>query len=848
MTMLRLIGLLLLVLITGAGCEDNDRLVPSNANAGAAGAGASAGHAGAPGTAASLELTPRALSLAAGTSADVQATRVGTNGSTADVTSEATWLSSAPEVATVDGGTVTGHKRGTAEITVTASSLVATLTVTVTEATLLSLSITPPTPMLAKGLREQLTATGVFTDNTTQNLTKQVTWSSAVKSVASVSTVGVLTGVSVGSTIVSAKFGQKSATALATVSAAVIDSIALTPPDPSLPKGTTRALAATATLSDGSTEAVSSQAEWTSSNEAVATVDSAGVVTAIAVGKAIISARVADVTVATNVTVVGASLVSIGVTPAAPSAVKGLTKQFTAMGSYSDSTVTDITNQVTWASNDNSIATISNASGSHGLATANGVGSASISATLTGISGSATLTVSAATLLSIAVTPVAPSVAKGLTRQLTAMGTYTDATTQDLTTVVTWASSDQTKATISNASGSRGLVSTVALGATLITATLNSITGTTVVNVTAATLVSINVTPATPSLAKGLTQQFTAVGSYTDASTQDLTTTATWASNDSTKATVSNALGSQGLATAANVGTAAISATFGGISGSSDLTVSAATLVSIAVTPAAPSVAKGLTQQFTATGTYTDASTQNLTSAATWASSDPTKATIGNASDSRGLATTKAIGATSISATRDGVTGTTVLTVTAATLVSISVTPPAPSIAKGLSQQFTAIGSYTDASTQDLTTTATWASDDSTKATISNALGSQGRATGTGAGTASISATFTGVSGSTPLTVSAATLVSITVTPANSFIFPAQSVQFTAVGTYTDDSNQNLTTSVTWASSESHLPISNAPGSKGFAIADNSYSWTTAQISATFGAIIGSTTLFLFPD
>ena len=54
--------------------------------------------------------------------------------------------------------------------------------------------------------------------------------------------------------------------------------------------------------------------------------------------------------------------------------------------------------------------------------------------------------------------------------------------------------------------------------------------------------------------------------------------------------------------------------------GSTVLTVTAATLVSIAVTPANPSIAKGTTQQFTATGTYSDSSTANITSSVTWSS------------------------------------------------------------------------------------------------------------------------------------------------------------------------------------------------------------------------------------
>jgi hypothetical protein len=70
-------------------------------------------------------------------------------------------------------------------------------------------------------------------------------------------------------------------------------------------------------------------------------------------------------------------------------------------------------------------------------------------------------TVTAATLVSIAVTPSSPSIALGTTQQLTATGTYSDGSTQNLTTTVTWGSLDTTIANISNANGSQGLASPI---------------------------------------------------------------------------------------------------------------------------------------------------------------------------------------------------------------------------------------------------------------------------------------------------------------------------------------------------------------------------------------------------
>ncbi len=94
---------------------------------------------------------------------------------------------------------------------------------------------------------------------------------------------------------------------------------------------------------------------------------------------------------------------------------------------------------------------------------------------------------------------------------------------------------------------------------------------------------------------------------------------------------------------------------------SGKLTVTDAELVSIEVTPVDPSIELGLAEQFTATGTYTDASTEDVTSDVTWESDDPAVATI----DGAGLATSGAVGTTEIKATLGGVSDSTTLTVTA---------------------------------------------------------------------------------------------------------------------------------------------------------------------------------------
>jgi uncharacterized protein YjdB len=185
------------------------------------------------------------------------------------------------------------------------------------------------------------------------------------------------------------------------------------------------------------------------------------------------------------------TLRSIAVTPATPSITAGAALQFTATGGYSDGSSHDITTQVTWSSSNTSVATIN----SSGLATGVAAGTATITAGLSGISGSATLTVSAGgggttpTLSSISVTPANPSITVGATRQFTATGEYSDGSSHDITTQVTWSSSNTSFATVNNS----GLATGVAAGTVTISASLGGISGNT----------NLTTTPPTPALPVG---------------------------------------------------------------------------------------------------------------------------------------------------------------------------------------------------------------------------------------------------------------------------------------------------------------------------------------------------------
>lgn len=345
-------------------------------------------------------------------------------------------------------------------------------------------------------------------------------------------------------------------------------------------------------------------------------------------------------------------------------------------------------------------------------------------------------------LRSITVTPANKVLPLGSTQQYVATATYSDGTSADVTAKATWSAGNGvicSTVCVAIVSPS-GMATTYATGSITIKATQGVISGSTTLYVTAATLQSITVTPANPTVNQYLTQQFTATGHYSDGTSQVLSSPG-WTSGTLATATIN----STGLATAVAAGTSTITATVGSISGNTLMTVSAVTLQSIAVTPTNPSLAKGFTLQLTATGTYSDASMRNITTQVTWASVDSAVAPISGG----GLVTGLTLGSSLMSATLAGLTGSTTVTVTAAVLQSIAVTPASPSVETGLTKQLIATGTYSDSSTQDITTQATW-----TSATLANAtVSSSGLVTGVAAGTSLIGANLNGVFGSTTLTV-----------------------------------------------------------------------------------------------
>ena len=421
----------------------------------------------------------------------------------------------------------------------------------------------------------------------------------------------------------------------------------ITPGSSSIALGQTVQFKATGIFNDGSSKDETESAVWKSSNSGVAKIDARGLSTSFSVGRTMMVANVAGIESSAPLIVSKASMVNIVVDPPVSSIALGTTAQLKATATFTDSSKQDVTNRVTWVSSEPDIVVIS----STGLAFSRSAGNASITATSGAVNASSQLTVTPAALVNISVSQDRSAVALGTGVQFKAQGVYTDGSTRDLTSSVSWSSSPQGVVRINTS----GLATGLKMGTATVNARSESITGAGTLTVSAALLTSIAVTSDKVMMPLGTAQQMTAIGTYSDGSTRDLSNSVSWSSASHQIVEVS----SSGLASAKALGTAVVSASASGISGAAPMTVSSPTLTSISVSPLNPTVPLLGGIRLSASGSFTDGSTQDLTSAVTWSVE---KASVVNVS-STGNATAQRVGSTGVTATYSGIEGTTSITV-----------------------------------------------------------------------------------------------------------------------------------------------------------------------------------------
>jgi uncharacterized protein YjdB len=413
-----------------------------------------------------------------------------------------------------------------------------------------AVAIDPDSYTLAPGGSTRLEA--VLRDGAGNVLSgRDVFWASENPEIAAVSGDGVVTARAPGTVRVAASSEGRSALAQVSVVARVA-SITVSPERTELTPGGTVTLAAVG-RDAGGLLIPGLAVQWSSSDETVATVSPAGVVTAVKAGTAVISASSDGIVGLATIVVRLAPVATVTVTPATLSLGVGEATQLTVVVRDAQGVELD-DRPVSWTTSDDAVALVS----STGLVLARARGSAVVTATSEGETASVAVSVHDVAVASVAILPSTAVIGVGGTVQL--VGVPRDAAGNPLPgRAVAWTSDKPSIATVS----SSGLVTGVAAGLATITATSEGKTATAQVTVQGVPVARVEVSPASVEMNVGNTRQLTA--RVFDASGNQLTgRTVTWSSGNTFIATVD----ANGLVRGVKRGEVTITATSEGKSGS----------------------------------------------------------------------------------------------------------------------------------------------------------------------------------------------------------------------------------------------------------------------------------------
>ncbi|VFB09619.1 intimin/invasin family protein [Aeromonas salmonicida] len=815
-------------------------------------------------TVVNLSVTPAASKLPVGFSLQIKAEALLSDNRVLDVTAynDVTWSSSNPAIATIissgeDKGMVTGVSTGT--VTITASgeangqTFSGTADVTITDAVVSSLQITPYVNVLPVGLSVQLKSEAIMSDGQVLDVTDNdtVSWRSSNPAIATIinsgEDKGMVTGVSAGTVTITASGeanGQTfSRTADVTITDAVVSSLQITPYVNVLPVGLSVQLKSEAIMSDGQVLDVTDNdtVSWRSSNPAIATIinsgEDKGMVTGVSAGSVTITAsgeangqtfsRTADVTITDAV------VSSLQITPYVNVLPVGLSVQLKSEAIMSDGQVMDVTDNdtVSWRSSSPAIATIISSGEDKGMVT--GVSTGTVTITASGeangqtFSGTADVTITDAVVSSLQITPYVNVLPVGLSVQLKSEAIMSDGQVLDVTDndTVSWRSSSPAIATIISSGEDKGMVTGVSTGTVTITASGEAngqtFSGTADVTITDAVVSSLQITPYVNILPVGLSVQLKSEAIMSDGQVLDVTDndTVSWRSSNPAIATIINSGEDKGMVTGVSAGSVTITAS-GEANGqtfsrTADVTITDAVVSSLQITPYVNVLPVGLSVQLKSEAIMSDGQVLDVTDNDTvsWRSSNPAIATIISSGEDKGMVTGVSAGTVTITASGEAngqtFSGTADVTITDAVVSSLQITPYVNVLPVGLSVQLKSEAIMSDGQVLDVTDndTVSWRSSNPAIATIINSGEDKGMVTGVSTGTVTITvsgeANGQTFSGTADVTITDAVVSSIKITPDVYDLPIGVSVQLKGVAIMSDGQVLDVTDNdaVSWRSS-----------------------------------------------
>lgn len=463
-------------------------------------------------------------------------------------------------VASVNSERLNGDTIGSTLLNVELDGVNTTLALSVYSANLVSISLNSTQVELASNGGYQLEATALYDNGISSLASSGVSWSSSDESIVTVDVNGLVAPVASGSAQIVANFKGMNSQAVVNVNTTTILDIELWPLAGKGVVGSTQTFSATAILDDNTRQDITHLVNWESSNTgALAFAGSSA--NLLSEGTVNLSATYSGISKSTSFLVEEKTLQGLTIDGAQASYAVGLRDHFSVVGNYSDGSTSDLSDMVIWSSSDNAVASISG-----GELRALALGSANISASVGGISQQVEVNVTDASLSTIIVNTNQSLISSGIDQRLTAAGIYSDGSTQDITELVTWSSSDESIAIMSNSAGNRGYLSNVYAGGSIvavdITASLDGVSSQQSLTVNPGTITAVEVNYGNVSLNPFQTAQYKAYARFSDGASVEITDLAVWSSSSESIAVISNSVSFAGEVSAISNGQTSISASY----------------------------------------------------------------------------------------------------------------------------------------------------------------------------------------------------------------------------------------------------------------------------------------------
>ena len=515
-----------------------------------------------------------------------------------------------------------------------------------------------------------------------------------------------------------------------------------------------------------------------------------GQVSAIDEGETVITAYFNNQSDNATVIVSQAVLEQVVISPKSQTIVAGEQQTFTLTAIFSNGKHEVVTNYTDWQSSEISVATID----SLGIATSYIQGTTQITGTYQGVSDQADLIISEAVITRLQVTPTNSSVPSGTNGQFSATAFFSDGNSKEVTTQALW-QSDNTNSVKVNANGAQaGLATAFEPGTAEVSASYKGKMASAVVIVSAAELVEIQITPILFNTFLGDEVTYTAIGLYSNNDSLVITDFVSWRSSEPNVANFKtvNSKASPVVATYAEGQTVITASYLGKVSNNANLTVTPALLERLVVYPSPQEIPVGTNVQFLAHAYFSDGNNDDVTDLANWRAEDISVASHNGV----GEFITLAKGDTSVVAEYKSLESAGELTVTEATLDTLTISPISTELNVDESKAFQTFASFSDGNSYEVTLDSTWQVADAIASVDLNGL-----VTAQAVGETKVLASYQGQTVQADLLITEKEVLRIEIRPVSIDVYVNDNTQLRAYAIHPDLTDTDITELATWSSS-----------------------------------------------